>query len=259
MELCEGLAEIGNSSFAWCDLSITKLINIPNSLRRIRDGAFACSLRTPIRLHDGVESIGTNAFGDCIFTNLRVPPLITEIPDAMLYNCKSIFSIELPYHLTEISNQALGGCYCLRNVVAFPPNAAFGDDIFIETLMGTTIISDLQQLFGSEAEIIWELKHRFDGLPIHKLVYYQSYNQGGMRNLIVAINMKSGQRQTLRSKLDPTGNHQDCLGMTPLHILTCSSVHDIELYHLIVEKYPTNLITVDRWGALPLLTWGCTS
>jgi hypothetical protein len=57
---------------------------------------------------------------------------------------------------------------------------------------------------------------------------------------------------------DPTGNQQDCLGMTPLHILTCSSVHDLELYRIIVENYPTNLITEDRWGALPLLYafWG---
>jgi hypothetical protein len=68
----------------------------------------------------------------------------------------------------------------------------------------------------------------------------------------------SGQSPTLRSKLDPskldpTGNQQDCIGMTPLHIMTCSSVHDLELYRVIVEKYPANLITEDRWGALPLL------
>jgi hypothetical protein len=46
--------------------------------------------------------------------------------------------------------------------------------------------------------------------------------------------------------------------MTPLHILTCSSVHDLELYRVIVDNYPTNLITEDRWGALPLLYafWG---
>ena len=70
--------------------------------------------------------------------------------------------------------------------------------------------------------------------------------------------MRSGQRRTLRSKLDPTGNQQDCLGMTPLHIMACSSVHDLELYRTIVENYPTNLITEDRWGALPLLYafWG---
>ena len=46
--------------------------------------------------------------------------------------------------------------------------------------------------------------------------------------------------------------------MTPLHILACSSVHDLEVYRVIVGNYPTNLITEDRWGALPLLYafWG---
>jgi len=254
VELCEGLVEIGDRSFMWCYHSITKIV-IPNSLRRIYDRAFFDSLRTPIRLHGGIESIGEFAFASCIFTNFRVPPLITVIPDAMLFNCKSIFSIELPYHLTEIGHNAFYYCYCLRNV-AFPPNAVYGDDIFFDDDMN--IFTDLYQLFGSIAEIIRELMHRFDALPIHKLVYYQSFNQGVLQNLIAAINMRSGQRRTLRSKLDPTGNQQDCLGMTPLHILTCSSVHDIEVYRLIVEKYPANLITEDRWGALPLLYafWG---
>jgi len=36
--------------------------------------------------------------------------------------------------------------------------------------------------------------------------------------------------------------------MTPLHILACSSVHNLELYRVIVKKYPSNLITEDRWG-----------
>jgi hypothetical protein len=100
--------------------------------------------------------------------------------------------------------------------------------------------------------------HRFDELPIHSLVYYQSYNQGVLQNLSAIINMRSGQPLSLRSKLNPTGNQQDCLGMTPLHILACSSVHDLEAYRLIVENYPTNLITEDGWGALPLLYafWG---
>jgi hypothetical protein len=46
--------------------------------------------------------------------------------------------------------------------------------------------------------------------------------------------------------------------MTPLHILACSSDHDLELYRVIIETYPTNLITEDRWGALPILYafWG---
>jgi hypothetical protein len=254
VELCEGLVEIWVSSFWDCGHSITK-INAPHSLRRINDWAFRYSLRTPIRLHDGIESIGRHAFAACIFTNFRVPPLITVIPNGILYECKTVFSVELSADVMEIGTYAFAYCYCLRNV-AFPPNAVFGENIFI--VNGSNITSDLQELFGSDAEIIRELQHRFDELPIHSLVYHQSYNQGVLQNLIAIINMRSGQRQSLRSKLNPTGNQQDCLGMTPLHILACSSVHDLEVYRLIVENYPTNLITEDGWGALPLLYafWG---
>ena len=138
-----------------------------------------------------------------------------------------------------IGLQALAYCYCLRNV-AFPPNAVFNDTVLFD--------DEYHQRTDLYAEIISEMQHRFDGLPIHSLIYYQSYHDGVLQRLLAAINMSSGQRRTLRSKLDPTGNQQDCLGMTPLHILACSSVHDLELYRLIVAKYPTNLITEDRWG-----------
>jgi hypothetical protein len=254
VELCEGVVEIGLSSFGFCDYSITK-ISIPTSLRRIRDWAFRDSLQCPIRLHDGIESIGEGAFANCIFTNFRIPPLITVIPERMLYCCMPIFSVELSESLREIRALAFFSCFCLRNV-AFPTDVVFGDDIFIDKYMD--IISDLQHLFGSNASIIWELQHRFDRLPIHSIVYYQSYHQGVLQILIAAINLRSGQRRTLRSKLDPTGNQQDCLGMTPLHILACSSMHNLEVYRLIVDKYPVNLITEDRWGATPLLYafWG---
>ena len=246
VELCEGLVEIGERSFGGCDQSITYIV-IPNSLRRICGSAFIFSLCTPLRLHNDIESIGDAAFAHCIFTNFRVPPLITVIPHWMLTGCKSIFSLEVHEDIREIKYRAFFNCSCLRNV-AFPPNAVISNDIldFFEA-------ADLQQLFGdSSTRIIFALQHRFDGLQIHKIVYYQSYHQGVLQNLIAAINMRYCQRRTMR-KLDPTGNQQDCLGMTPLHILACSSVHNLEMYRLIVENYPTNLITEDRWGATPLL------
>jgi len=118
VELCEGLIEIGAQSFG---CSITN-INIPNSLRRIKDYAFLTSLRCPIRLHDGIESIGECAFAACIFTNFRVPSLITVVTDAILYECKSMFSVEMPKNVRVIGNYALMSCYCLRNV-AFPSDA----------------------------------------------------------------------------------------------------------------------------------------
>jgi hypothetical protein len=254
VELCEGLVDIGEGTFEYCDHSITT-INIPNSLRRICNRAFSFALQTPIRLHDDIESIGDGAFKVCVFTNFRVPPLITVIPNMMFQWCRAMFSVEISEDITEIRYHVFYECYCLRNV-ALPPNVVFGDRIFIDE--DYEEMTDLQQLFGSNANIIREILHRFDGLPIHRLVYYQSYHQGVLQILIDAINSRFGQLRTLRGKLDPTGNQQDCLGMTPLHILACSFVHDLEMYRVIVENYPTNLITEDRWGALPLLYafWG---
>ena len=101
----------------------------------------------------------------------------------------------------------------------FPPNADFGADIFIGT--GFDLNTDLQLLFGSEARIVFELQHRFNSQPIHKLVYYHSYHQGVLQLLLDAINSRSSQRLTQGCKLDPAGNQQDCLCMTPLHILAC--------------------------------------
>jgi hypothetical protein len=45
--------------------------------------------------------------------------------------------------------------------------------------------------------------------------------------------------------------------MNPLHILACSTAC-LELYQLMVEYYPENLIVEDSWGAVPLLyaVWG---
>jgi hypothetical protein len=128
VELCEGLVEIGERSFHECDRSITN-INVPTSLKRIHGDAFNYSLRCPIRLHDGIESIGRWAFAECIFTNFRVPPLITMIPQDILAGCKSTFSLELPKNVTEIGEYAFYYCWCLRNV-AFPPNAVFGENLF---------------------------------------------------------------------------------------------------------------------------------
>jgi hypothetical protein len=147
----------------------------------------------------------------------------------------------MPLTVTEIEYYAFGWCQCLRNV-ALPPNAVINNTILNEA-------TDLLVLFDSIAEMIRELQHRFDQLPIHSLVYYQSFNRGVLQILVTAI---------LRGELDPTGNEQDCLGMTPLHILTCSSVHNLEVYRTIIENYPTNLITEDKWGETPLLYafWG---
>jgi len=166
-------------------------------------------------------------------------------------------SVELPESIVLVQgpleeggfNGALKNCHSLRNV-SIPASAEVEEGAF----EGCT---DLQVIFGLVEEVlVHELKHRFDNLPIHKMIYYQSFDNNLTANqLNSTMDIRISRR---RSKLDPTGKQQDSLGMTPLHILACSVVQDVELYKVLIAKYPENLVTEDSWGALPIqyAIWG---
>ena len=74
-------------------------------------------------------------------------------------------------------------CLSLRNM-AVPSNAVVGFNTFKDC-------TDLLQLFDSESQIINALKHRFDNLPIHKMVYY--HNSLTSEQLERVMDMRSGQ------------------------------------------------------------------
>jgi hypothetical protein len=157
-----------------------------------------------------------------------------------------MFSLELPENIIEVELLAFELCRSLRNV-AFTRNTA----CYQETGHAFQLCRDLLQIFGTEKAIVNALKSRFNELPIHSKMYYISYlNQMSTEVIQNAIN--------IGSERNPTGMQQDCLGITPLHILACSTVQCLELYQLMINNYPENLIVKDAWGALPLLysVWG---
>jgi len=151
-----------------------------------------------------------------------------------------MFSLELPEDIIQVERNACIWCNSLRNV-ALPSNAVVERFAFFDCL-------DLLQLFYSEEAIVNALKNRFDCW-----IYYLSYHhtmttEEFLNSIIIGEN----------GELNPTCIHQDCLGMTPLHILACSTVYQVEVYQFMVEKYPESLIVRDAWGATPLLyvVWG---
>ena len=231
IELHEGVRSIGAFAFSYC-----------------------CFLRE-VQLCDGVESIGDNAFESCDFIKFRCPPLVTTIPSQMLDFCRDIFSLELPENIIQVDYNAFGDCCSLRNVTIAPNTVILYGDF--------EGCRDLLQIFDTEEAIEIALQSRFDGLPIHSSTYYISYYYPkaleGMRNRMIV-----GEIARIiggNCVIDPTGLQQDCLGMTPLHILACSTVQCLELYRLMIDTYPASLIVEDAWGTIPLLyaVWGGAS
>ena len=251
VELNDGLLEIGDGAFSMC--SALKRVEIPSTVVRIGDRAFEYA-PVSIQLPDSIENIDQRALANNkTITNFRIPPLIRSISSGVLADCESLFSLELPESI-YMGMMPFSNCISLRNI-ALPYDVS----ILGRGIRGPfQFCDDLKELFDTDNQITNALQHRFDNLPIHKMIYYQSYNNVTPDQLNSALDMRSGQRRSARMKLDQTGKQQDCLGMTPLHIIACSTVQNIELYKVLVAKYPDNLITKDRWGAVPLLyaVWG---
>lgn len=224
------LLEIKDCAFENCKSLAS--VDFPSSLRVIGKSSFKGTGLTELNLPDSVEYCGP--FEHCKFPNLRLPPLITKF-DMGTSEGRTI-SLEVPENIEQIiipchEHSLLNG---LRNV-AFPVGCTF--------VRGGTILEVLDN----------RLLRRLDGLPVHKICHYHSYHDAGtsIRDLKRAIHPWS--TKTRPGKLSDVGKLQDTVGMTPLHILACSTKHHLEMYQLLVEKYPENLVTKDQWEDIPLL------
>jgi len=248
----EGIREMQRDAFSRCKSLLS--VTLPSSLRVIGEESFeGCDKLNEIHIPDTIESIEERAFKRCNFTNFPMPPSIgNDLDISILDGNISLVSLELPETVTKEhidDNYASGsdGLINLRNI-SLPSECEIDPVAFHNS-------TDLRVAFpdaDTDDTIIDALKQRFDNLPIHKICYYQSYhdNETTMQHLKREINPWTSKPP---GQLNTTGKQQDNLGMTPLHILACSTKQNVETYKLLIEKYPETLIMKDKWGDVPLL------
>lgn len=230
--LSTGVREINRDAFQGCESLAS--VDLPSTLEVVRRGSFSVVGMSTLNLPDSVKHIDMDAFNGNDFVNFRVPPLVTEFDMGIFRGLECIVSIELSEVVTRISSSADDDNSAmeynnLRNI-AFP--------------VGCIVDASILEKFNSLVDLR-DLQHRFDGLPVHEICYYHSY-----RDAATVVKSLKREISQLTSK---TASHQDCLGMTPLHILACSTKHDLEMYQLLVGKLPEYLIVEDKWKGIPLL------
>ena len=297
VELREGLEEIEEDAFKNC--KSLECMKIPSTVRVGLLAFASCTRLEELELCDGIEQFGNGAFNGCkSLKRMKIPSTVKLIGMRVFSNCKELTTVELCGGTAKIDECAFERCFSLRNLALLPETQA------LWCFVGC---HDLLRLFCSYEMIDDALRSRFDGPPIHKLCYYQSYHptevtidqlkrimseQNSGASLMShsglsgarsgerkrAANWSGGESNTrarrsgdndavdsativaVDSSLPPAivftntvvDNNQDCLGMTPLHILACSTKQDLELYRFIVASQPENLITEDKWGCLPI-------
>lgn len=218
VHLCEGLRSIENGAFSNC-ISLKK-VSIPSSVREICSHAFTgCSELKEVDLKEasGTCTIRIFAFHDCVsLLHINIPSAVTfEIPDDQ----------DEENDENEVEEGVFTTCSLLRNV-ATSPWSSLENEAFLREF----------PIFRKLNLTIDDIKHRFDNLPLHELCFYHSPQTMQCINQWTPANL---------SKVD-------CLGMTPLHVLTCSGKHDLGLYRRIIEMCPTALFAKDKWGEIPL-------
>ena len=136
-------------------------------------------------------------------------------------------------------------------------------------------------LILSHATTGYALRGRFHGLAVHKVCYYQAYDTAEVAQQKLARELELSSEIASRPGGDSREYpQQDCLGMTPLHILAvsvldrlcasssaltriiatiqCSTRQRSEMYKIILKCHPEYLFIQDKWGARPFLylIWG---
>ena len=205
-------------------------------------------------------------------TRIRVDKSVKHLDGRVSYG--HIFSMELPETIISMDVNIIQGTSCLapskivqamqtklasykatdvfksaamtnlRNV-AFPPELCDADLPTFDTAS-----SDLGKVLPSKRNHAYlyrmhcngySLRTRFNGLPLHRICYYHSHYSSE-----VAICNLSGEMGAQSSSISRASRGDtDCIGMTPLHILACSTKHHMDMYELLVRRYPDHLIIED--------------
>ena len=215
VNISEGLHDIGT---AFQNHRSLRRITLPSTVTSLPYGAFRnCWSLNEVNLPETLVVIGQSAFRGCNdLPSLRIPPLVSKLQRNTFDGCKSLHSLELPEALTHIEDFTFEFSLMTMRNIAIPVKC---------TQSG--------------------LGNRYGKLPIHRLCYYQP------ESLVQYLNQPINSMKEKRAIA--TGMVQDAFGMTPLHILACSTRQSVEVYQLLLELYPENLITKDKWGALPIL------
>lgn len=163
-----------------CNWDITYL-NVPSSIKELKEDAFSCCYFKRVDLHEGLETIGPSAFSTCRnLETINIPNSVTAIGENAFKDCSSLTSISLPKNIAAIGNYAFFGCSSVKTVFYDIPYLIV--DLYyrfgflnIETIViGDNVIyvpegltdKASEVIFGKSVEIIEELPGVFTEITL---------------------------------------------------------------------------------------------
>lgn len=94
---------------------LTGSYSVPNTVKRIEDGAFWCSELTSVTIPDGVTAIGDQAFYYSMLAEVTIPASVTTIGEEAFRETE-LTKVDIPNGVTTIGPYAFRYCYNLTEV-----------------------------------------------------------------------------------------------------------------------------------------------
>ena len=120
---------------------------------QIANNAFSSSWITGILIPDSVQTIGNEAFSECLALEwVEMPAEMESIGYRAFYGCEYLSSIEIPNGITELKSATFQNCKALDFVILPSSLQKISDRVFKEcvSLSGIQLPSDLQ-IISTEA------------------------------------------------------------------------------------------------------------
>lgn len=155
---CKALSEFiveGNSKYSSCngvlyDYTKETLVRCPEGL----NGRFV--------IPDFVKIIQTNAFFNCVFSDVKIPESVVEIQSGAFHNCKGLTEIIIPRSVSKIGSSAFSKCISSISVSAKNENYYSEGALLIDkrnssivyacrSISGHVVISDGIQIIKPDA------------------------------------------------------------------------------------------------------------
>lgn len=124
---------------------------VPDSVKRISEGAFTGSHLTRVELPDGLEQIGTYAFGYCqALTDIRLPNSLTEIFPMAFKDCDALTMIAVPGSVAELGAAAFYCCDSLTTAIIGEGVLTIGHNAFADcpSLTMLMIPGTVKRIYG---------------------------------------------------------------------------------------------------------------
>lgn len=118
VHLSDGLLDIGEYSFCWCEN--LRAIEIPDTVNSIGRCAFRmCHSLTSVKLSKSLSIIPDNAFSECTkLLQIDLPDSVNIISKSAFYACRNLENIGLSKNLEYIEEEAFE--YCSIKELCFP-------------------------------------------------------------------------------------------------------------------------------------------